>query len=66
MGLPEIDALLNSRLVAALFGAVVGALLNSFLTAYRNRIQVLDYWVHHERVALAAEDAGVVEAVEKS
>jgi hypothetical protein len=66
MELREIEALLSGRPVAALLGAVVGAFLNSILTAYRNRIQVLDYSVHHERVAVAAEDAGVVEAVEKS
>jgi hypothetical protein len=54
--MPDIEALLSSRPAAALLGAVVGALLTSILTAYRNRLQLLEYWVHHERVAFAAED----------
>lgn len=57
MELPELEALLNNRLVAGLIGVVVGALVASILAVYRNRIQVLEYWVHHERVAFAAEDA---------
>lgn len=56
MGLPEIGALVTSRPAAALLGALVGALFTSILTAYRNRLQVLEYWVHHERVAFASED----------
>ncbi len=40
MGLPEIEALVTSRPAAALLAAIVGALLTSILTAYRNRLQL--------------------------
>lgn len=57
MTLPDIQQLLDSKILLSGISILVGALLGNFISVYRGRIKVLEYTVTHDRIGLSADDA---------
>ncbi len=57
MTLPDIQQLLDSKLLVSGISLLAGALLGNFIAAYRSRIKILEYTVTHDRIGLSADDA---------
>jgi hypothetical protein len=56
MALPDIQQLLDSKVLLSALSVAVGTLVGNFVAVYRARVRVLEYTVAHERIGLAAND----------
>lgn len=57
MNLPDLQYLLDNKLVISVFSVFSGTLIGSVLTALRGRLKVIEYTVVHDRVGLSTDDA---------
>lgn len=57
MTLPDLQQLLDSKLLISGISILGGTLLGNFVAVYRSRIKVLEYTVTHDRIGLSANDA---------
>lgn len=57
MVLPDIQQLLDSKILISGISILSGALIGNFIAVYRSRIKILEYTVTHDRIGLSANDA---------
>lgn len=56
MPLPDIQQLLDSKLLLAGLSPVGGGLIGNLIAVLRNRVKTLEYTVSHDRVGVSADD----------
>jgi small basic protein len=54
--MPEIQILLDNKPLLSMLSAIFGVLVAAIVNYIRNDLRTLEYQVHHERVAVAAND----------